>query len=229
MPSVGVVAALPMLMNQPLRQTPLRLIPGGAERPPDDDGALVRAVQAGHASDAAAFHDRVRPIVDRTLSRLLGPRDPDYDDLAQQALIELVMSIDSFRAECPLDAWISILSARVVYRHLRRRKLERRLFVVDGNETNLERATVPQVAARNLVRHIEKHLESLDPKKAWAFVLHDVHGYDLQEIAQITASSVAAAQSRLVRGRRELHRRLADDPELSAWMSNTATKDPVAQ
>jgi RNA polymerase sigma-70 factor, ECF subfamily len=217
----------PALMNHSSRHPMLRLVSGGATEVLSDDTALVSAVQTGSASAAARFHDRVRPTVDRTLSRLLGVRDPDYDDLAQQSLIELVMSIDGFRGECPLDAWISIVSARVVYRHLRRRKLERRLFVVQAVDAGLERATMPQVATRNLVRHIEGHLESIDPKKAWAFVLHDVHGYDLQEVAEITGSSVAAAQSRLVRGRRELQRRLADDPEMAHWV-NVAGHEQVA-
>jgi RNA polymerase sigma-70 factor, ECF subfamily len=220
-PCLALLRSLSRTMNQPLRQRVLRLIPGGPADGTSADAAIVRAVQAGNAAAAAAFHDRIRPIVDRTLSRLLGVRDPDYDDLAQLALIELVMSVDSFRGDCPLDAWISIVSARVVYRHLRRRRLERRLFVVGTNEPGFERESLPQVSARSLMRLVEEHLAALDRKKAWAFVLHDVHGYDLSEVAEITGSSVAAAQSRLVRGRRELHQRLAGDPELAEWVDRS--------
>ena len=215
-------------MSQLSAKSNLRVIRGGASDPhagrardnAAEDAALVRSVTAGHAQAAAAFHDRIRPVVDRTINRLLGSRDPDFDDLIQGALIELVTSLSSFRGDCPLDAWVSIVSARVVYRHLRRRKLERRLFVLEGGDgfEVFERATMPQVGLRNLVRRIQSHLSGIDSKKSWTYVLHDVHGYELSEIAEITGSSVAAAQSRLVRGRRELHEKIAADPELSQWL-----------
>jgi DNA-directed RNA polymerase specialized sigma24 family protein len=48
----------------------------------------------------------------------------------------------------------------------------------------------------------------MSPKKAMVLVLHDVLGHDLTEVSVMLGVSVSAAQSRLVRGRRELLRRL---------------------
>lgn len=206
---------------------PLRLVPGGQSSPSTQelDRALLDAVRAGDATAAAGFHDRLRPIVDRTLCRLLGGRDPDYGDVAQQALVELVASVDRFRAECPLEAWAAIVTARTVYHHIRRRRVERRLFLVDGADgiDLVDRALPNAVVLRASLRRIEAHLRLMDPKKAWTFVLHDVHGYDLIEICEITSSSRAAAQSRLVRGRKELHRRIALDPELATLLSEAVS------
>jgi RNA polymerase sigma factor (sigma-70 family) len=210
---------------------PFRVIRGGSA--PDDSAQatlselqIVGAVRDGNAAAAALFHDRMRPIVDRTLARLIGGRDPDYDDLAQQALIELVLSVDRFRGECPLDAWASIIVARVAYKLIRRRRSERKLFALDRSELPevVDRAAAGEMVMRSALRRIERHLRMLDVGKAWTFVLHDVHGYDLDEVSAITGVSRSAAQSRLVRGRRALHERIAKDPELAGLLKEHSFK-----
>ena len=189
-----------------------------AERATAQDVALVAALREGDTRVAAAFHDRVRPCIDRTLMRLLGRRDVDHDDLAQRALIELFTTIGSYRGECSLDSWTATLAARVVWKHLRRRKLERQMFEGMGVEENMRLVAPVEVGSqammRGLVARIGGLLETMDRDKAWTFLLHDVCGYDLREVAGITGASVAAAQTRLSRGRRELHALVAADPEL---------------
>jgi RNA polymerase sigma-70 factor (ECF subfamily) len=193
--------------------------PPEAERVAAEETALVTALRNGDTRVAAAFHDRVRPGIDRTLVRLLGRRDVDHDDLAQRALIELFTTIRSYRGECSLDSWTATLTARVVFKHLRRRKLERQMFEGTGVEETMKLVAAPvevgsQAMMRGLVARVGSLLEKMDRDKAWAFMLHDVCGYDLREVASITGSSVAAAQTRLSRGRRELHALVSADPEL---------------
>jgi RNA polymerase sigma-70 factor (ECF subfamily) len=134
-------------------------------------------------------------------------------------MIDLVTTIDRFRGDCSLDAWTSTIAARHVYKHIRRRKYERRAFADLGPDDRVEGINPVRGArdamVRSLMRRILVHLDAIDENKAWAFVLHDVCGYDLREIAEITGAGVAAAQSRLVRGRREIHERIAADPELA--------------
>ena len=196
-----------------------------SERPPPrpslDDAQLLTALAEGDASAATAFHDRVRPVVDRTIARLLGRRDVDHEDLSQLAMIELVTTIGRFRGDCSLDSWSSTVTAHVVYKHIRRRQTERRIF--SGNDPDDEppastRHSGRDLMIRNVMTRVRKHLDALDENKAWTFLLHDVCGYDLQEISQITNVSVSAAQTRLTRGRRELHERIAADPELANMM-----------
>jgi RNA polymerase sigma-70 factor (ECF subfamily) len=213
--------------NVSLKTAPqLWLVPGGATsadsaRPasPIEDDELLAALRKGETSAGGPFYDRVRPQVDRTLCRLLGHRDSDYEDIAQLAMIELISTIRNFRGECSLDTWASTVTAHVVFKHLRRRQTERRIFEnlasPDDPPAVRTNRTGREVMARSAVARVVRHLGKLDVNRAWTFVLHDVLGYELREIAQITGSSVSAEQTRLVRGRRELHERVAEDPELA--------------
>ncbi len=181
-----------------------------------DDVQLLSALRDGDPSAAASFHDRARGVVDRTIHRLIGRQDRDHDDLAQMAMIELIGSIDRFRGECALDGWIATVTAHTVYKHLRRRKTESRIFGPDdGVEHEAGHLSAErQRALRSAVARIRVHLGEIEANKAWTFLLHDVCGYDLKEIAEITEVTMVAAQGRLSRGRRELLARLREDPEL---------------
>jgi RNA polymerase sigma-70 factor (ECF subfamily) len=180
-------------------------------------------LRAGDPSAATALHDRVRPQLDGTIRRLLGPSDVDHQDVAQKALMEIVFTIDRYRGECSLDSWVSTVTAHVVYKHLRRRKTERRIFGLlapaDVDLPSSLRAS-REIMLRDVSHRVRAHLGRMDPNKAWTFFLHDVCGYELREIAAITGVSVAAAQTRLVRGRREVHERIEADPELNGLLND---------
>jgi RNA polymerase sigma-70 factor (ECF subfamily) len=120
-----------------------------------------------------------------------------------------------------LDAWVSAVSAHVVYKHIRRRRLERSIFAAaleDDEEIAVcPRSTSGETASlREALRQIGDHLVAMSSERAWAFLLHDVCGYSLAEVAHICGVSVVAAQSRLVRGRRDIHDKIAADPQLAA-------------
>lgn len=207
--------------------TPLRAgyaAPG--RRPKVDDESLVAAIREGRPDVASDLCDRLWPQVDRTVRRLMGRFDSDQEDLAQIALIEIVNTIGNYRGDCSLDRWAQTVTAHAVFKHLRRRNLERRLFSellsddVHAGPVQVERSS----ASRQLLGRIAGHLDLMNADRVWAFLLHDVLGHDLHEIAEMTGTTVAAAQSRLSRGRRELHLRVADDPELAHLLSGLEQK-----
>jgi RNA polymerase sigma-70 factor, ECF subfamily len=214
------------------REPRLWLVPSPQSAPPPpaaspalDDSELLAALRRRDPSAATALHDRVRTQVDRTIRRLLGAGDVDRADVAQLAMIEIVTTIDRYRAHCSLDTWTSTITARVVYKHIRRRKLERRVFgALDPDEINDRPGSgrpTRDAVLRSSARRVLAHLDAIDEAKAWTFVLHDVYGYDLREVAEITGVTVAAAQTRLVRGRREIHERIAGDADLAKALEST--------
>jgi RNA polymerase sigma-70 factor, ECF subfamily len=183
-----------------------------------DDAQLLAALHSGDEHAASELHDRLRPRVDATIRALLGPGHSEHDDLAQQGFIEIVLSLERYRGECSLETWAATVTARTVFKFLRRRTTERKIFR-EAREDALDEPASPasfkrQVVARNMAERIRRHLEGVDAAKAEAFLLHDVCGFDAREVAGIAGISEAAAHARIARGRRELHEKLAADPEL---------------
>jgi RNA polymerase sigma-70 factor, ECF subfamily len=183
------------------------------------DDEILADLRRGDEGVAADFYWRVKPVVDRTVRRLLGRLDSDGEDMVQVALMQLIESLPSYRGECPLDAWVAAVSANVVYKHIRRRRLERNIFAstLGDDEFPEEYQTSGAATAqlREAIQRIAGHLAAMSADRAWAFVLHDVCGYSLEEVSHICGVSAVAAQSRLVRGRRELHGRVAQDAQLA--------------
>jgi len=207
-----VAPKLRLIVDQPARE-------GAASATTSrlDDTQLLGALRAGEARAAVALYERSRPIVLRTIRKLLGHADRDRQDVFQHVMVEIVSTVDRYRGECPFDAWISTVAAHVVYKHLRRRGVERRILTEapDESEPASSEAPVENAVLRSILARVRRHLDGVESGRAWAFLLHDVHGYDLREMAQIMGISESAAQSRLVRGRKDLHARIARDPELA--------------
>jgi len=190
----------------------------GVESSHEEDAALIADVVAGRTEAAAAFCQRVWRPVDRTVRRLLGSEDNDYDDLMQVAIVELIRSVGGYRAEGPLDAWVSAVTAHVVYRVIRRRSIERYVPIESAEPDALHSARPDleeSLAQRETLARVVRHLNTLSEKLSWTFVLHDVLGYKLRDVARIMGGSESAAQSRLVRSRSRLHELIAGDPLLA--------------
>jgi RNA polymerase sigma-70 factor, ECF subfamily len=188
-----------------------------------DDAELLAGVRQAEPSFADAFCRRVWPIVAQVARRLLGAADSEWEDVAQVAVMEVLGSVGRYSGQGTLDGWVRTVAAHTVYKHLRRRGLERRLFSgLELAEPQASERPGPRLAAqtRQAVSRVLEHVGRLDEDKAVAWALHDVHGYDLKEVAAITQVSEAAAQTRLSRGRRELHERLQKDAALVELLSH---------
>ncbi len=69
-------------------------------------------------------------------------------------------------------------------------------------------------------------MSQLTPGKAEVVYLHDAFGHQLPEIASALGISVAAAQSRLVRGRKEIVRHLRST-DVAEGASSSIDADPA--
>jgi RNA polymerase sigma-70 factor (ECF subfamily) len=202
----------------------LRLVPGGAAAGPsrptaEDDERLIAAFEHGRPRAGAELYERLFPVVDATIYRIHGRREPEHADLVQSAFEQIVATLAkrTYARGCSLTGWAAVIACHVGLNALRARRRERNVVdrdsevegavLVDrGSGTHLE----AQLRARADLEAIRRHLADMDRDRVTAILLH-AQGYDLAEIARLTRVSVAAAQSRLSRGRREIRARLERD------------------
>jgi len=204
-----------------LERSSLRLVPGGGEaREVTSDEELIDAVQRGDHRITRLLYERLYGVVDQTLFRVFGRREHDHDDLVQAAFEQIVLTLSrrSYARACNLRTWAASITSHVGFTALRSRRRERKVV---AREVSFDSSLVParampeNVAAATLeLDRIRQHLLAMKPEQAEAVFLHDVLGHQLAEVALILRVSIAAATSRLVRGRRELYRRIDEDSKI---------------
>ena len=86
-----------------------------------------------------------------------------------------------------------------------------------------------EIDFRDTLRRIQRHLARVNANHSSTFLLHDVYGYSMQEVASITGVSLGAAKSRLKRGRREVRERVLSDPELASAARELRSAPDVRQ
>jgi RNA polymerase sigma-70 factor, ECF subfamily len=188
---------------------------------PVNDEQLVEAFQAGRPGSGEALYDRLMPVVDATIARILGRREHDHPDLVQSAFEQIVSTLAkrTFAGQCGLPGWAAVIACHVGLNALRSRRRERAVLdrgqELDAEAPQERAGPVPleaQLRARDELVMVRRHLTAMDPDRVTSLLLHAM-GYELTEIAELTTTSVAAAQSRLSRGRRELRARMEDAPQ----------------
>ncbi len=113
-----------------------------------------------------------------------------------------------------------MIARNVTVNAIRARVRERRLFSAaagDGAAASASELRDPALGPERLTEirrrldRVQRALLAVGADKACAVYLHDILGHSLTEIAAATGTSIAAAQSRLVRGRREVLETLGEE------------------
>jgi RNA polymerase sigma-70 factor (ECF subfamily) len=157
----------------------------------------------------------LRTAVRAVLRRLVGADDPEYEDLMQSSIENVLLTFErgKFRGDCPQGGWAAVIARNVAIDAIRARRRERQLFAHDAADLTAAhsvRGPDAKMGPEHLtgvqerLHRVKSALLGLGAHKANVIFLHDVLGHDLPDVAGILKITVAAAQSRLVRGRREI-------------------------
>jgi RNA polymerase sigma-70 factor (ECF subfamily) len=134
----------------------------------------------------------------------------EAEDLAQEAFLQLFRKIGTFRGESAFSTWLHRLSVNVVLMHLRKKSLP--LVSLEETTQNTEEDSPKKdfgaedlSLAGSIDRlQLQKAVESLPPGYRTIFVLHDVEGYEHNEIAGIVGCSIGNSKSQLHKARMKL-------------------------
>lgn len=188
------------------------MLSGETEDTTWDDKEWVRRIQSGDDRAFARFYDAHAPALYRRLSRMLG--NPEQaEDCLQQVFTEALRSIDQFKGEGKLVAWLERIATHVVMDQYRRKYrwrsfLERWSTRSEVDETSQE--GLPEAAFFDQERKeiIWSLLDKMEPRKRIAVILCDLEGKTIEQAADELDVATGTAASRLRNGRIELRQKV---------------------
>ncbi len=172
----------------------------------------ISLAQAAGWGDKMAFEELYnrhhRRVYSLCLRMLQNP--VEAEDLTQEVFIQLYRKIGSFRGDSAFTTWLHRMTVNQVLMHFRKRsvKFEKTTEegdtpeqIVSGTENPGHMRIVDKIALDNAI-------EQLPPGYRSVFVLHDIEGYEHEEISKLLGCSVGTSKSQLHKARLKLRRLL---------------------
>lgn len=170
----------------------------------------IRLAQSGNAEAFEAIYREHSRRVYALCSRMSN--DPvEAEDLTQEAFLQLFRKIHTFRGESAFSSWLYRLTANIVFMRFRRKKpVPASLDEMMRTDENSGRIRFeignPDLRLSGLFDrfNLQKAVARLPEGYKTMFVLHDVQGYEHNEIAALHGCSVGNSKSQLHKARKRL-------------------------
>ncbi len=193
----------------------------------------AEAIRRAQAGDAAAFEHlyqlHSRRVYALCLRMLSNPADAE--DLMQEAFLQLFRKISTFRGESAFSTWLHRMTVNVVLMRLRKKSLptdslEEALDPEAENSGPKRDVGAPDLRLSGAIDRVnlDRSIEKLPPGYRTVFVLHDVQGYEHNEIANIMGCSVGNSKSQLHKARTRLRELLQEEIRDQARQERQASR-----
>lgn len=174
-------------------------------RPSGDDG-LEDDVRRAQAGDIESFERLYRATAGRIFAlclRICGNQSR-AEDLTQDVYIRAWRKLTSFRGDSAFSSWLYRLAVNVVYSDLRRTRTSRQWDALPGTDElgELTRSSLHPLDSLAL----EQAIAGLPDGARAVLVLHDMEGFQHQEIADRLGIAVGTSKAQLHRARRILRK-----------------------
>jgi len=173
-----------------------------------NEAELIERAKQGDAHAFQALYDKHKRRVYSLCLRMTA-NTAEAEDLTQEAFLQLYRKIATFRGESAFSTWLHRLSVNVVLMQLRKKSLP----VVSLEESTQGEEDTPKkdfgaedlALAGSIDRlQLQKAVDDLPPGYRTIFVLHDIEGYEHNEIATIVGCSIGNSKSQLHKARMKL-------------------------
>ena len=153
------------------------------------------------------------------------------EDLTQEAFLQLFRKIGTFRGESAFSTWLHRMSVNVVLMQLRKKSLP----VVpidetfDGDEESPKKEPgAPDIRLAGSIDRLQlqRAVDELPPGYRTIFVLHDVEGFEHNEIATMIGCSIGNSKSQLHKARIKLRELLRTTRAEKASSGRNAIRKP---
>ena len=195
------------------------------------------AIRLAQQGDAAAF-ERLYQLHSRRVYalclRMVG-NTAEAEDLSQEAFLQLFRKIHTFRGESAFSTWLHRLAVNVVLMKLRKKTIAEdslEEITEPDEETGGPRRDIggPDVLLTGSIDRVnlQRAVEQLPPGYKSVFVLHDVQGYEHNEIAEIMGCSIGNSKSQLHKARMRLRDLLQESERQRARDKREAARSESA-
>jgi RNA polymerase sigma-70 factor (ECF subfamily) len=167
----------------------------------DSDLELVKRAQEGDSDAFAALFYAHKPRIYSVCLRMTN-NTAEAEDLTQDAFLQVFRKLATFRGDSALSTWLYRIAVNTVLMHFRKKalrqisldepcsqdaKLVRREY---GSKDDRLTGSVDRIALTRAIKELPAGYRTI-------FLLHEVEGYEHQEIAQLLDCSVGNSKSQL--------------------------------
>jgi RNA polymerase sigma-70 factor, ECF subfamily len=174
-----------------------------------NEAEAIDRAKLGDSDAFQALYDRHKRRVYSLCLRMTA-NTAEAEDLTQEAFLQLYRKIGTFRGESAFSTWLHRLSVNVVLMHLRKKGLPV-VPLEETTQTGEEDSPKKDFGAEDLALagsidrlQLQRAVHDLPPGYRTIFVLHDVEGYEHNEIAEIVGCSIGNSKSQLHKARMKL-------------------------
>ena len=169
--------------------------------------AIERAQQGDASAFEALYHLHKRRVY--SLCLRMTANTATAEDLTQEAFLQLFRKIGTFRGESAFSTWLHRMAVNVVLMQLRKKGLNVVPLedTMEGEEESAKKepgAEDVHLAGSVDRLQLQQAIGELPPGYRMIFLLHDVQGYEHNEIADMVGCSIGNSKSQLHKARMKL-------------------------